>query len=278
MVDPKRSGGRSARRTASAVLVGGLALAPALLLADPPPTEREAPGAALAAARAPGAGSRARDASDPARARLAAVLEQYDQTQATTRTLQASFVERKELKLLKDPVVSKGRFFYTKPDDVLLEYTEPEVRYLLFTRQEQLFYSPSKKKAERGTSARVHDYIFRFLAIGQNSETLKKIYDISLDEAGNPLADTHMLVLQPRKRVVKRVVRDVRLWISRDRFLPVKIEWRESDGDSTTLTFEEVRFNPEIQAGVYRIDLPEDVEVIKRRVPGASEYAEKEEG
>ena len=89
---------------------------------------------------------------------------------------------------------------------------------------------------------------------------------------------THLLVLRPRKRMIKKAVQDVRLWISKDRLLPVRLQWREPDGDSTTISFEDVRFNPEILASVYHIELPKDVKIIKRRVPGASELKEKGEG
>lgn len=216
--------------------------------------------------------------SAAAKAQLAAILKRFDETQASTRTLTASFTERKEIAILKDPIVARGRFYYTKPDDVLLQYTEPEVRYLLFTKDEQLFYFPKKKRAERGTSARVHDYIFRFFAIGQSSDTLKRFYDIELEDATNDIKSTYLLVLKPRKRMVRKAVQDVRLWIDRERLLPVRMQWREPDGDSTTISFEDLRFNPEIQASVYRIEIPKDVEIIKRRVPGAGEYKEKGEG
>jgi len=233
------------------------------------------PGAALAAE---GRASKKDPEAAAQRERLAQILARFDETQVSTRTLTASFSERKEIKLLKDPVLSRGRFFYTKPDDVLLQYTEPELRYLLFTKKEQLYYFPKQKRAERGTSARVHDYLFRFLAIGQTSDSLRKFYEIALDESNNDVKDTYLLLLKPRKRIVKKAVQEVRLWVSKERLLPVCMQWREPDGDSTTITFEEVRFNPDIQASVYKIDLPKDVEIIKRRVPGAGEFKEKGEG
>jgi outer membrane lipoprotein-sorting protein len=78
--------------------------------------------------------------------------------------------------------------------------------------------------------------------------------------------------------MIRKRIQDVLLYVTRDRLLPVKMQWREPDGDSTTISFEEVRLNPEIQASVYKIALPKDVEVIKKRVPGADELKEKGEG
>lgn len=234
--------------------------------------------AAFAVARAASHASSETPEAAAQRAKLAEILKKFDETQSSTRTLTASFSERKEIKLLREPVVSRGRFFYTKPDDVLLQYTEPELRYLLFTKEEQLYYFPKQKRAERGTSARVHDYLFRFLAIGQSSSSLKKFYDISLGDEQNEVKDSYLLVLKPRKRMVKKAVKEVLLWVSRERLLPVRMQWREPDGDSTTISFEEVRFNPEIQASVYKIEIPKGIEIIKRRLPGSSEFKDKGEG
>jgi len=43
------------------------------------------------------------------------ILARFDRAQEATLTLTARFEERKELSLLKEPVVSRGRFFFTKP-------------------------------------------------------------------------------------------------------------------------------------------------------------------
>ena len=212
-----------------------------------------------------------------ARDRLAKILAKFDETQTLTRTLTATFTERKDLGLLKDPVVAKGRFFYTKPNDVLWQYTDPDPRYFLINKDELLSYFPRKRKAERVSISMYHDRLLKVLAIGQPSETLRKYYNIHLEETGNTLDGTWLLVLEPRTRIVKKRISELRLWVSQDRSLPIQMQWREPDGDSTTITFEDVRFNPDIQASVYKLDIPKDVEIHK----GFSGFApgkEKEQG
>ncbi len=122
-----------------------------------------------------------------------------------------------------------------------------------------------------------HDRLLKVLAIGQASDTLMKYYDIHLDEKGNDVADTLLLVLEPRKRSVKKRIQEVRLWISKDRALPVRMQYREPDGDTTTISFEDVRFNPDIAASTYRLNIPKDVEVHKG-FSGMNQAAEKDQG
>jgi len=227
-----------------------------------------------------GALTPARDKANPLstseQEKLNAILVRFDETQGSTRTLTASFTERKEIQLLKEPVVAKGRFYYTKPDDVLWQYTDPDPRYFLISKDELLSYFPSKRKAERVSIGLYHDRLLKVLAIGQPSKNLLKYYDIHLDES-NGIAGTHLLILTPRKRMVKKRISEVRLWVNKDTSLPVRMQYCEPDGDSTTIAFDDVRFNPQIASSVYKIEIPKDVE-IKKGFSGMTESKDKDQG
>src|SRR5262245_56347515 len=197
--------------------------------------------------------ARAKDKAPPSpeQQKLDAILAKFDETQSSTQTLTASFTERKEISLLKEPVVAKGRFYYTKPDDVLWQYTEPDPRYFLISKDQLLSYFPLKRRAEKVSIGLYHDRLLKVLAIGQPSKNLLKYYDIRL-ETGNDVEGTHLLILSPRKRSVKKRIQEVRLWVSTDKSLPVRMQYREPDGDTTTISFEDVRFNPQIASSVYK--------------------------
>lgn len=226
-----------------------------------------------------GGAARARDKAKLSTAdqeKLDAILAKFDETQSSTQTLTASFTERKEIQLLKEPVIAKGRFFYTKPDDVLWQYTDPDPRYFLISKNELLSYFPSKRRAERVSIGLYHDRLLKVLAIGQPSKNLLKYYDIHLDES-NGIANTNLLILSPRKRMVKKRISEVRLWVSKETSLPVRMQYCEPDGDSTTIAFEDVHFNPQIASSVYKIDIPKDVE-IKKGFSGMNESKDKDQG
>ena len=209
--------------------------------------------------------------------KLTAILTRFDETQTSTRTLTAAFTERKEIALLKEPVVAKGLFFYTKPDDVLWQYTDPDPRYFLISKDELLTYFPSKRRAERLSIGLYHDRLLKVFAIGQPSKSLMKYYEIRLDETANDVAGTHLLILSPRKRMVKKRISEIRLWVNQSSSLPVRMQYREPDGDSTTISFDDVRFNPQIASSVYKIEIPKDVK-IKKGFSGMTETRDKEQG
>src|SRR5574341_1550750 len=70
------------------------------------------------------------DVSDPV---LADILKAWDRTQQETTTLVASFTERKDLKLLAKPVLSRGQFYYQSPNRARWEYNEPDRKVFVIT-------------------------------------------------------------------------------------------------------------------------------------------------
>jgi outer membrane lipoprotein-sorting protein len=51
----------------------------------------------------------------------------------------------------------------------------------------------------------------------------------------------------------------LRIWIDAGTFLPRRIAYEEQDGDSTVLTFHDVRPNVDLAARRFSVDLPADV-------------------
>jgi outer membrane lipoprotein-sorting protein len=192
---------------------------------------------------------------------LDAVLARFDEVQQGVVTLSAQFTETTVNELLKEPMIARGRFYMTKPDSVMWEYSTPESMQFVIAKDEYLGYFPARKRAERRNIQRWRDQIFRFFGLGQVSGELKKFYDIRLEEPSPEMKDTFALVLEPRKRRVKKRMESVRFWVDRNTYLPVKVEYRDNDGNTRVIEFHEMQLNPDLSAGLYKLSLPSDVTV-----------------
>jgi outer membrane lipoprotein carrier protein len=187
------------------------------------------------------------------------ILERFDRAQREAATLVARFTEEKRLRLLARPVVSHGRFFYNRPNQVRWEYEDPARRVFIITEDHYTAYFPGAKKAENVEIKKfVGKRLFRFLAVGQSSRDLAKSYDIARVVDGS-LPGTHLLVLTPRRERVRLAV--LRLWIDAGTCLPRQIAYEEPDGDSTILTFQDLRSNVVLAAGEFEVSLPSDVQI-----------------
>ncbi|HUD71432.1 MAG TPA: outer membrane lipoprotein carrier protein LolA [Dongiaceae bacterium] len=239
-------------------VIAALVLA-ALLFGPAAGPSARAAGEATGATAAEGDGGGAPvKVSDP---RLAAILKAWDLRQQETATLVARFTERKELKLLAKPVISKGEFFYSRPNRVRWEYLEPDKKLFVITEDLYTAYYPALKRAEEVPIKKfVGKRLFRFLGVGQKIGDLARYYDFRLASESD-VPGTNLLLLTPRKKSVAGHVAEMKIWVDDQTALPRQLQYVEADGDSTLLTFEGMQSNTAIEAARFHVDLPSDVSV-----------------
>jgi len=189
-------------------------------------------------------------------------LALFARTQGSIQTLQASFEERKELSLLKEPVVQKGTFYYSKPQFFLGDYASPTVQKLPLTDDLLLAYYPEMKRAEEVNVRRWTSQIRRYLQVGENLEEMRKDYEVALGEAGSDdLAGATLLVLTPKNKKVRAKLEQIRICLDPVSGLTQRVIYKEGDGDKTVFTFKDIEVNREIDASRYQIALPPDVKM-----------------
>jgi outer membrane lipoprotein-sorting protein len=192
---------------------------------------------------------------------LARILQEFDRAQRETTSLVAGFTEKKELKLLARPVLSRGEFCYHRPNQVRWEYVEPDRKVFVITEDMYVAYYPALKRAEEVPIKKfVGKRLFRFLGLGQSIEDLAKYYEFRLAPHSD-LKDTYLLVLVPRKKKVAERVAEMKIWVDASSYLPRQLQYVESDGDSTLLAFQDIRMNVEVAASRFHLELPKDVVV-----------------
>ena len=230
------------RKVAALALIACAALAPVAFqaAAAPDPAGAEIPYTGL----------------DP---KFAEVLKRFDAAQVQVTSLSARFVERKEIGLLKNAVVLKGRFYHTKPDKFLWEYVSPEPKILLMNGKSLVAYYPLHKEAEE-IQTRLSRRLVKYFGLGQVFAEMQEYYTLSLDP-NNDVAGTHLIVMKPRQRRLEKRLQEVRLWLDAQLNQVRQLEYRETDGDRTLFTFDEILVNPSISPARYEIKLPEDVKV-----------------
>ena len=197
----------------------------------------------------------------PPALQLPDLLKKFNESQQAVTSLTASFTERKNLSLLAKPVVSNGTFLYSRPSRIKWEYSEPEPRVFLITEDRFVAYYPNRKRAEEVPLSKLAGRrVFRVFGIGQSAEDLGKFFDISQDDPAEEKG-AYLLILTPKRQRVKDRLQRVRFWVDAKTFLPRKLEYVESDGDSTLLSFNNIRLNPEIAEARFSVDIPKDVPV-----------------
>src|SRR6266571_5772908 len=186
---------------------------------------------------------------------LARILQAFDKAQRETGTLVASFTEKKDLKLLARPVLSRGEFYYNRPNQVRWEYLDPDRKVFVITEDMYIAYYPALKRAEEVPIKKfVGKRLFRFIGLGQSIDDLGKYYEFRLAPQSD-IKDTYLLVLTPRKKRIRDHVAEMKIWVDAGTYLPRQLQYLEADGDSTLLTFHDIQVNVEVASDRFHIDL-----------------------
>lgn len=201
------------------------------------------------------------------KAKLDAVLSEISKAQLAIETLQADFQQTKFSRLLKEPSVLTGVFYYQAPDKVRWEYRNPRETVVLVTAHEMVTYRPSERLAEKVELRRNQRKLFAFLSASEPIVNLSRHFSFTLRDPGGE--GDYVLLLNPVTHQLKKRLRQVELVIERKSFLPVKVSYTEADGDTTSYQFSQVKINQPFPTNLFSLELPPGVRVVELKLRGS---------
>jgi outer membrane lipoprotein carrier protein len=193
--------------------------------------------------------------------KLNAVLERVSAAQTGLETIKARFSQRKESRLLAEPSVSRGVFYYKAPDRVRWEYDPPRSMSVVLSDGVALTYRPAERRAERIEIGRMQRRVFGFLTATEPLDQLTRYFSVTLRDPGD--RGNLVIVLDPTSYHVKKRLSSVTVEIDRQRYLPVAVSYVERDGDSTSFAFSDIRVDQPVPDGLFSLSLPDNVEVLE---------------
>jgi len=193
---------------------------------------------------------------------LDTVLERFRLAQEGTSTLVADFMQIKASSLLVGEQVAKGRLYYSRPDKFLWAYTEPDETLMLINGDVMLTWYPDLNRAQKVDIARKRKRIFHYFAIGEEVNTLKENFVITLKSPckEDPPGSIHLEMVPKRRRVRDRLS-SVEMWLDGEHYLPAKLRFEEADGDFTLFQLDNLEPNADIPEDRFTLELPEDATV-----------------
>lgn len=198
--------------------------------------------------------------------RIEVLQERIRQEQSQLITLTARFTQRKESKLLLEPEISTGRFWYQAPDSVRWEFETPVSTLIVLRGETMLTWYRDLGRAEIVHAGKQAEKMLQFLGASPSLESLKKYFDLRIGFPDDPTAP-FSIRLDPRFARVEKRIAEMALRLDRELYVPVFVHYVEGGGDETEITFEELRVNEEISTDLFELTLPEEVEVHEIKAP-----------
>jgi len=188
-----------------------------------------------------------------------AVLKSLEQAGRALRTLRAAFVETKVIVLLDEKSESRGELLMQIPGRLRWNYKTPQESAMLIKDGRFARYFPKSKQVFRGEAKGEADLLVGF---GPGAAGLGNKYEVTLlpDES---VAGIPAWVLELKPRAGAGVFAGIRLWVDKQRSVPVQTRLLEPTGDHTTIRFEATVINGTLPPDAFELKLPRDVVEVK---------------
>lgn len=169
---------------------------------------------------------------------------------STVKTISADFVQEKELSILNDKMVSKGKMYY---DGGMLrwEYLTP-YRYLFVMNGSQVLLQSSNSTVS--SSVQSNEMYREIAKIISETVTGKGLGDssgnftVKMDSSSKG----NVAILTPRKGQMKKFFKEVRLHFGDDDGVK-KVELVEATGDKTEISLTDIKYNTQIDKALFEI-------------------------
>lgn len=169
---------------------------------------------------------------------------------ATLKTLTARFTDTTTSSLLTRPLVARGTLAVSRPDKVILRYTDPEPRVVVIDGDRLTLSWPGRQLRQvtdiSASQRRVQKYF-----VGASPDELRKQFEIQADEPHDRPGSYHLTMVPTRKQIKEGLAR-LELWIDHASLLMTAMRMTFPNGDTKLMTFEDVVPNAPVDPALFR--------------------------
>ena len=180
------------------------------------------------------------------------LFRQAHHAAAAFTTLTARFTETTTSSLLSRPIVAHGILAVERPSRAVLRFTDPDPRVVLIDGNRMTMIWPSRNLRRVSNVESSQSRIQKYIETDSPAELLRQ-FDVDLSDRSE-WPGTYEVTLIPKRKQVRDTLTRLDLWIGRSSFLLSAIRMTFANGDTKTMTFEDVAQNPTLDAGTFSVD------------------------
>jgi len=176
------------------------------------------------------------------------IKEGVSRAAKTTETICSDFTQEKEMSILNDKIITKGKFYFKKEQLLRWEYIHP-FSYIIAIRGDVITIRDEEEVRSFNTKAnRVFAEVNRII-VGSVSGTLLEDDNFTADYAqGN---SHYIVTLSPISATLQEGLNRIVIYFSKTDFTVDKLEMFEPAGDFTMITFSKKLLNQPISDEVF---------------------------
>jgi outer membrane lipoprotein-sorting protein len=173
----------------------------------------------------------------------AAMRQKMNEAALRTLTIQCDFTQEKNMSMLSDKAVSKGRFYFMKEGKVRLEYMQPTFNLIVMNNGKLLMKDDKKTTVTDVHKNRAFQQLNNII-VGSISGNL-----FSNKEFTSKFFETTSQIkveLIPVNKTMRNFLSNIVIVMEKKDFTATRIEMNEPSGDNTILTFTSKEINKAI--------------------------------
>lgn len=176
--------------------------------------------------------------------------EQFVVIAKKTGSIKSDFVQEKNLSMLSEKIVSKGKFWFKKDNMLRMEYNKP-FEYLMILNKDNMYIKDGQKENKVSTkSSKLFQQINK-ITIDCVQGTVFNNPDFTTKEYESK--NTYLIELSPAGKALKEFFKTINVIIDKNDYEVTTIEMNEKSGDNTIIRFTNREINPAIPDATFAI-------------------------
>lgn len=181
---------------------------------------------------------------------LARFKELFNTTAKATQTIKSDFIQEKELSLLSEKIVSKGKFWFKKENKVRMEYQQP-FQYLMIINQNNIYIKDGQKENKISTRSNKLFQQINQVMVDCIQGTVLNNPDYKVNIFEN--SDGFLVELSPSAKALRDFFKNINIFVSKKDYSVSKLELHEQSGDKTVISYLNKEMNTTLPDALFAI-------------------------
>lgn len=179
---------------------------------------------------------------------LPAVKQLFTKAAQETKSMQSDFVQEKNLSMLADKIVSKGKFWFKREDKVRMEYQQPSYYLLVINGKDIRIKDGQKENKVSARNNKLFEQINRIMVDCMRGTVLDNP-DFKTRITEN--AQRYQLEMIPVNKTLALFFKNIVLLVDKKDMSVSTITMQEQSGDDTVISFLHKQLNVNIPDAVF---------------------------
>ena len=186
------------------------------------------------------------------------LLASFSEKLGGIRDFSVEFIQEREIALFQDTLISRGYCYFSSPDKLRWEFTQPYRSILIYNKGKTSRFDTVDgrlRKLEQGQNELIGTVLgeILFWMRGDFSRS-KDTYDLNIFKS--PAGKTYRVRLVPLSVEFLKVIREIDLVFDGKTYMVVRVVLTDGNGDRIVISFDNQKNNQGLNPGLFDINNP----------------------